>query len=201
MAINIQKTAFLINNRFKIPYHILKEHLICYFCKLLPDMKYLFKPILILLVLLINFGLYGQDVPIGAWKDYLSYRNGITVTMGQNSSGQNVIYCVAGSALFSYNTSDNSIDKLTKISGLSDVGPTVARFNSNDNVLVIGYPNGNIDILNNKTITNIPDLKNSNLQGSKNINCIYFIGNNAYIGCGQGIMEIDLTQDVILNTF
>ncbi len=164
-------------------------------------MEYLFKPILIFLALLINFGLYGQDVPIGTWKDYLSFRNGITVTMGQNSSGQNIIYCVAGSALFSYNTSDNSIDKLTKISGLSDVGPSVARYNTNDHVLVIGYPDGNIDILNNKTITNIPDLVIDNLQGSKNINCIYYKGDSAYIGCGQGILQVDLTQNVIRNAY
>ncbi len=148
--------------------------------------------------LLVDISAKAQDVPLGAWKDYLSYRSGTTVTMGQN-----VVYCVAGSGVFSYSLSDNSIEKLNKVTGLSDVGPTVARYSNTANALVIGYSNGNIDILHNKTIVNIADLKNSSLQGSKAINCIYFPPgtNYALVGCGQGIMQIDLTQNVILNTY
>ncbi|MGP8217389.1 MAG: two-component regulator propeller domain-containing protein [Bacteroidia bacterium] len=142
----------------------------------------------------------GQNVPLGGWKDYLSYSNALTVT-----SGQNVIYCAASTGLFSYNTSDNAIEKLNKVTGLSDVNPTVARFNSADNVLVIGYSDGNMDFIRNKTITNLPVLNTSSVQGSKAINCICFYNSNgnyyAYIGCGQGIMQVDLTQDVILNTY
>jgi hypothetical protein len=163
-------------------------------------MKHLFKCLLIL-ALSVQFYAFGQEVPLGSWKDYLSYRNGLTVTIGVNSAKQTILYCVAGSGLFSYNTSDNSIEKLNKVTGLSDVSPTVARYNSFDNILVIGYPNGNLDVLQNKTIINIPYLKIANLQGSKTINCVCFQGNYAYVGCGQGIMQIDLTQDVILNTF
>ncbi|HSY77243.1 MAG TPA: two-component regulator propeller domain-containing protein, partial [Bacteroidia bacterium] len=148
--------------------------------------------------LLAGISVTAQDVPLGAWKDYLSYQSGVTVTMGQNA-----VYCVAGSGVFSYNLSDNSIEKLNKVTGLSDVGPTIARYGVTTNTLVIGYSNGNMDILHNKTIINIPDLKNSSLQGSKAINCVYFPPgtNYALVGCGQGIMQIDLTQNVILNTY
>jgi len=163
-------------------------------------MKHLFK-CLFILALSVQFYAFGQEVPLGSWKDYLSYRNGVTVTLGVNSAKQTILYCVAGSGLFSYNTSDNSIEKLNKVTGLSDVSPTVARYNSYDNILLIGYGDGNMDVLQNKTIINIPYLKITSLQGSKTINCICFQGNYAYVGCGQGIMQIDLTQDVILNTF
>jgi hypothetical protein len=163
-------------------------------------MKQLFKCIPVLLLLLTGIS-YAQEVPLGAWKDYLSYRNGITVSMGLNTQKQNVIYCVAGSGLFSYNTSDNSIEKLSKVTGLSDVSPAVARFNNYDNILFIGYTDGNMDILNNKTIINIPYLKISSVQGSKSVNCVCFSQNYAYVGCGQGILQVDLTQDVIQNTF
>jgi hypothetical protein len=149
-------------------------------------------------LLIIGITARGQDVPLGSWKDYLSYRNGITVTMGKN-----IVYCVAGSGIFSYNLNDNSVEKLNKVTGLSDVDPTVARCSPDGKTLIIGYTDGNMDLLQNNTIINIPDLKNSGVQGSKNINCIYFPANTNYalIGCGQGIMQLDLSQDVILNTY
>jgi hypothetical protein len=164
------------------------------------EMKSLY--LYLLSFLLASVSVKAQDVPLGAWKDYLSYQSGVTVTMGQN-----VVYCVAGSGVFSYNLSDNSIEKLNKVTGLSDVGPTVARYgygSAYGSVVVIGYSNGNMDILHNKTIVNIPDLKNSStVQGSKAINCVYFPPGTKYalVGCGQGIMQIDLTQNVILNTY
>jgi len=158
------------------------------------------KRIYILLLLIITIGLQAtaQEVPLGAWKDYLSYRNGINVTMGQGK-----VYCLAGDGIFSYNTADNSVEKLNKVTGLSDVGPTVARCNPAGNILIIGYADGNIDVLQNNTIINVPVLKISDAQGSKAINCIYFPPgtNYALIGCGQGIMQFDLTQDVVLNTY
>ncbi|HXP51553.1 MAG TPA: hypothetical protein VN922_16470, partial [Bacteroidia bacterium] len=149
-------------------------------------------------LLIIGIPAKGQDVPLGSWKDYLSYRNGITVTMGKN-----IVYCVAGSGVFSYNLNDNSIEKLNKVTGLSDVDPTVARCSPDGKTLIIGYTDGNIDLLQNNTIINVPVLKISDVQGSKNINCIYFPANTNYalIGCGQGIMQLDLSQDVVLETY
>ena len=111
---------------------------------------------------------YSQDVPIGSWKDYLSYQQGLTVCQGGNK-----IYCCASSGVFSYDLGDNSIDRLNKITGLSDINATVARYNNYDNILVIGYSDGNIDIVGNGQIINISDLKNSSVQGSKNINNIF----------------------------
>lgn len=134
-----------------------------------------------------------QDVAIGQWKDYLSYHQGLTVCQGGNK-----IYCCCSSGVFSYNLSDNSIERFNKVTGLSDIGCTVARYNPYDNILVVGYSDGNIDLVTANNIINIPDLKNSQVQGSKNINNIYFSNNLAYVSCGQGIMVIDLNQDIIL---
>ena len=163
-------------------------------------MKQTIKYFSTLLIIFSCINTWAQDVPIGNWKDYLSYNNGITVTMG-TVNNQSIVYCTASSAIFSYNISDNSIEKLSRVTGLSDVDPTVARFSQSNNTLVIGYPDGNIDILQGNNIVNIPDLKNASVQGSKSINCISFNGIYAYVGCGQGILQIDLTQDVILNSY
>jgi len=137
-----------------------------------------------------------QGSPIGAWQDYLSYSKGASVTVANN-----LIYCASGAGVFSYNTSDNSIERFSKVSGLSDVNPSVIRYNPTTNSVVIGYPDGNIDIIQNNTITNIPALKNGLLQGNISIYGMCFDSNIAYIGCGQGILQVDLNQYIILNTF
>ncbi len=137
-----------------------------------------------------------SDVPLGYWKDYLSYQQGLTVCQGGNN-----IYCCCSSGVFSYNTSDNSITRFNKVTGLSDIGCTVARYNSLTNTLVIGYSNGNIDLATPTQIINIPDLKNSLSPGSKTINNIYFNNDTAYLACGQGIMVVDLSQNIILDLY
>jgi len=163
-------------------------------------MKNIIKYLLVLIALLAWADSYSQDVPLTSWKDYLSYRNGVNLTKGIVNNHE-VVYCVAGSGLFSYNTGDNSLEKLSKVTGLSDISPTVARFSQKYNVLVIGYSDGNIDLMQNNNIVNIPALYSFSAQGSKTINCICFDSIYAYIGCGQGIMQFDLTQDVVSNTF
>jgi len=138
----------------------------------------------------------GQNAPIGQWKDYLAYQQCSKICQGQN-----LMYCTSQSGIFSYNLGDNSIEKYNRVTGLSDIGTNVARFASYNNTLFIGYTDGNIDLMQNGQVVNIPDLKNSSIQGSKSINDIYFINNIAYVSCGQGIMQMDIAQDIILNTF
>lgn len=112
-----------------------------------------------------------------------------------------MVYCTSQSGVFSYNMQDNSITRYNKVTGLSDVGTTVARYAPYNNTVFIGYSDGNMDVIQNGQITNIPDLKNSSVQGSKTINDAYFINNYAYVSCGQGIMQVDLSQNIILNTY
>lgn len=136
---------------------------------------------------------YSQNEPIGHWTDYFSYQEGLTVCQG----GSN-IYCCCSSGVFSYNLSDNSLQRYNKVTGLSDIGCTVARYNTSTNTLVIGYSDGNIDLMTNNQVINIADLKNSSALGSKAINNIYLYNNLAYISCGQGLMIVDLNQAIIL---
>jgi hypothetical protein len=139
---------------------------------------------------------YCQDAPIGQWKDYLSYQQALTVCYGQNQ-----IFCAGASGLFSYNLGDNSIERYNKTTGLSDIGITVARFNSSVNALLIGYSDGNMDIIQNRQIVNIPDLKNAVIEGNKTINNISFYSNLAYVSFGEGIMVVDMNQDIILANY
>ena len=114
----------------------------------------------------------------------------------------NIVYAATPYEIFYYNTGDNTINKLTKVNGLSDFGIEVMRYNPHTDMLVIGYTNTNIDIIDGSgKITNISDIKNKNIIGSKSINNIYFIEDKAYLSCSFGIVLLDLNKMEIKETY
>src|ERR1035437_2486480 len=128
------------------------------------------KNILFCIVLLATSGAIAQDVAIGSWKDHLSYKNAISV-----SEGNGKVYCATQGGVFIYNKADNSMERLSKVNGLSDVEASNLSFNSYNNKVLIAYKNSNLDILENTTITNIAEIKQKNIIGNKSINNIYFV--------------------------
>ena len=79
------------------------------------------KFLLVLLPLYIN----AQNVGIGQWKDYLSYNSAHYICEAKEK-----IYCVANGGLYYVNTSDGTINRLSKITGLSDVGVKQVAYSS-----------------------------------------------------------------------
>ncbi len=147
-------------------------------------------------VLLLTHTLIAQSVAIGQWKDHLSYKSAISVAEGNGK-----VYCATTSGIFIYNKSDNSMQRLSKVSGLSDVEPGVLNFNKYNNKLLITYKNANIDLIDNKTIINIGDLKRKAIIGNKSINNVYFINQYAYLSCGFGIVVIDMDKLEVKDTY
>ncbi|MCW3086432.1 MAG: hypothetical protein JWP12_3798 [Bacteroidetes bacterium] len=139
---------------------------------------------------------FAQNVPIGGWEEHLCYKSGLSV-----SEGNGKVYCATTSGIFILNKADNSMERLSKISGLSDVEATVVNFNANNNKLLIAYKNSNIDILSNNSITNISDIKRKPIIGNKSINNIYFVNNYAYLACGFGIVVIDMDRLEVKDTY
>jgi hypothetical protein len=138
-----------------------------------------------------------QEIPIGDWRDHLPYSDAISV-----SYGDNIIYCAANSALFMYDKSDQTIERLTLINGLSDIGLSKIAFNPYNKRVIIAYKNGNLDILDeNKNITNLSFIKNSNVIGNKTINNIFIQGKLAYLATGFGIVVIDTDKLEIIDTY
>ena len=152
----------------------------------------LMKKILIFILLSGVMSVSAQSV--GAWKDHLPYKNAIALC-GYN--GQ-LLVATEGSLFFA-NKSDNKLERLSKVQGLSDVG--VSSLNSNESYAVIGYSNGNIDLLEGYLIHNVPHLKNENMIGEKRINSVYFHKEFAYLSCAFGVVELDLKEKEINNTY
>ena len=131
-----------------------------------------------LLILLISINLYAfSQVKVGQWVDHLSYNYTNSV-----SKVGNTVYVSNGQGLAKYNTTDNSIEKMTKIDGLSDVGVQLVRKCDANDALIVIYSNTNIDVIKpDGSIINISDIKRKSITGNKTINEVYFKGTFAYI--------------------
>lgn len=150
--------------------------------------------------LVLLYFLIGSDgiaqLAIGQWRDHLSYKKGISVTQGSD-----VIYCATESGMFSLKPSDNSIERLSKITGLSDVEVNTIRYNDYNNTLLIAYKNANIDLVTGSTILNISDIKRSIITAKKTIHNIHFRNGLAYLACGFGVVVLDMDKKEIKETY
>ena len=155
------------------------------------------KNIFLFCLIFFNVALSFAQIPIYQWTTHVPGMKVINVEKVHEN-----IYAATPYELFYYNTNDNSINKLTKVNGLSDFGINVMRYNPHTDMIFIGYSNANIDIIDkDKNIINISDIKNKNILGNKNINDVYFIDDKAYLCCGFGIVLVDLKKMEIKETY
>ncbi|MHC1706682.1 MAG: T9SS type A sorting domain-containing protein [Bacteroidales bacterium] len=137
-----------------------------------------------------------QGIAIGQWRDHLPYSKGISVAEAGNK-----IYCATPSSVFHFDKSDNSIERLTKVNGLSDNGISFIAYSAPYKTLVITYENTNIDLLQNGSIINISDIKRKPILGNKSINKVVIYDRYAYLCCGFGIVVLDLMKNEIKDTY
>ncbi len=135
-----------------------------------------------------------SQTAIGDWRIFSPY-NGAEELIKTD----NFIYCITQSGLYRYNINDNSVEGISRITGLSDVNITCGEYY--DGNLILAYENGNIDILSNNNIYNIPYIKRKDLYGSKRINNVLIYNDFAYLSCGFGIVKVDIHRHEIKDTY
>ena len=154
------------------------------------------KSVLIFLSIFIFGNIFSQGVAVGKWKNYFPFRNVIDVVKSGNT-----VYGATKNGIIVADYVDNSVEKLTLINSLSDNGISAITFNTQENTLVVGYSNGNIDlIIGNETI-NLAQIKTSSIIGDKGVYDIFCKDNLAYISCGFGIVVLDLTKKEVKDTY
>ena len=84
-----------------------------------------------------------------------------------------------------------SVERLSRVTGLSETGISAIKYDVANSKLFIAYTNSNIDIIYRNDIYNIPDIKRDNIIGDKTIYNIYPLQKNYYLSTGLGIIVID----------
>jgi len=154
------------------------------------------KTIFYLLFIYLSFPLKGQNTPIYNWQEHLSYCNAKHILEVENN-----IYCATENGIFYYNKEDYTINRLNKITGLSDVGVSAMNYDSENNIIIISYQNTNIDLIKGDEIVNITDIKDKLIIGEKKINNIDIEEGIAYLSTSFGLLLMDLKKEEIIDTY
>ena len=145
---------------------------------------------------LVPFICFSQDIPMETWRNHFSYNK-----IEQIQSSSNSIIASATNGLFYINKSDNSINYLSKLDGLSDVGVSAMFFNTNDNSLTLGYPNGLIDIYRDGEVLTVTEVFESLLVGDKFIQDIEARNGKVFAANGFGIVVINATNGEVIENY
>ena len=89
----------------------------------------------------------------------------------------------------------------TKVDGLSDIDIVKIHGDRRNNVLIICYSNGNIDMIREDKLINLRDVKDKSLSGSKRLKSCRVFGDKAYLVYPFGIVIVDMNEFVITDTW
>ena len=133
-----------------------------------------------------------ENIPLESWRMHVSFNS-----LNYLAQGDNKIFAAANNGVFYLDKEDNSINTITKMERLSDVGISAIDYSKEYNALLIGYENGNIDIWKEGKITNINTVLNAVLPQSKRINQFNIFGQYCYISTNFGVLILNLENSVI----
>ncbi|MEN9347158.1 MAG: hypothetical protein RLZZ77_669 [Bacteroidota bacterium] len=133
----------------------------------------------------------------GTWRDHLPYTKAIDLCIDKDE----LVWVATSSALFTFNQYDNDVQRVSKVNRLSDVGITAIEYIESADVVLVGYENGNIDVLWSDGQYNIPDIKISSVVGDKSIYNIKEKNNFVYLSTGFGIVVLDLSRREVKSTY
>lgn len=155
------------------------------------------KGILIILSICFVFTTSAQEGSvIGKWKSYFPFKNVIDIDI----IGDNV-YGATENGLIVQNYAEGTVEQLTEVNALSDNGISAIGANLANNTLVVGYTNGNVDLVTESVTTNMFQIKSSLIIGDKQVYDVYCKGDLAYLSCGFGIVVFDISKKEVKDTY
>lgn len=133
------------------------------------------------------------EIPIGNWRVHLPYHMATHVV---EAGDEIFVGCL--NSLWSYNKNDGSRKTVyAKSDGFSSINQRGLGYSTQEKTLVIGYENGDIDLVKDGEIINIPEVKNAGSISNKNLNSIRVFGERAILCYDFGVVILNLNQEVI----
>jgi len=158
-------------------------------------MKNVFSRISILFIAaFLHTATHGQ-MP-GIWHGHFCYSNAHAL-----ANSKNLIYCASEHAIFSYDPQNGTTETINKVNQLTDVGVSAISFSEEYDFLLVGYSDGNIDIVSDSETVILSDLKSNKIIPNKSINNIYIYKDLAYLATDFGIVVIDLDKKEFKDTY
>ncbi|MEX2485181.1 MAG: hypothetical protein WED10_11495 [Brumimicrobium sp.] len=151
---------------------------------------------IIFLLLILPFNIVLSQVGMGEWRMHISPNKAIDVAHGDGA-----VYAILSRGLLEYDLTAGEQTLRTAANYLSDVSPTALAYDKGSKTIFIGYENGNLDLLKDETIFNLPAILQSTIGGLKRINNIKCKDGNAYLATGFGIVVINVNKREVRDTY
>lgn len=137
------------------------------------------------------------DIPVGTWRLHLSY-NHIT----HLAAGGNIVFAATESGILVLDRADNSVSSYNTLNALTTTGISALAYDEDRNQLLVGYEDGNLDIITDRATFNFNRLATSpSVIGSKKINHISVRKNTAYLSTDFGIVLFNLVTRELIETW
>lgn len=130
------------------------------------------------------------------WEDLFSYNyvKNFTQTEGK-------IIGLTDNALFIYDKLSGETNKFSSVNGLSGETTSAVYYHKDLDLIIIGYENGLLEIIDNDKITTKLDILSFNITGSKSINDITAYGTTLFLSLPFGIVTYNLEIDDFGDTY
>jgi len=149
---------------------------------------------------LINVTILSQlawsQIPMGTWRLFTPNNNPSDIAYMNEKT-----YVAFENGLFEYDVESGEKFLWTAANYLSDVGLTSLCYAPVNNTLLVGYANGNLDLITNNVIFNLPALVLANILGDKRINKMTYHEGFVYVSTGIGIMKINPVRREVADTY
>ncbi len=146
--------------------------------------------------LFVSLQTFGQNpIPIGQWRTHYPSAGTHSVEEVDNK-----VYCASTIALYYFDKIDESVHVFSKKDGLSGTDITkLGSYKSKD--LLIGYSDGNIDILSPDNISQFDAIQRSTIEGSKAIHHFWIQGDFAFVSTDYGMSVINLNKKEVTDSY
>ncbi len=138
---------------------------------------------------------FGQSA-MGGWTLHVPAREASSVVVSGN-----MVYASFDNGVLAYDQESKEKSILTVTNSLSDVSVTTLGYEPNSKTTVVGYINGNVDLLKGNTVTNLPAIKLAQIQGIKEIKTIKSYLGKIYITTGFGVVVVDPIKKEVRETY
>ncbi len=152
--------------------------------------------LLIWFLALANIDVVSQDIPFGTWRAHHSFKKARKLTVGNEK-----VFCAVENALFYYDLELNSSTKLGKPQGLGDVTVTSLLFESVENLLVVGYESGVIDLVYSDRITTLEALQEIDQFESRRVNDLIYYEDQVFAATDVGVVLVDIGNESIRDIY
>lgn len=147
-----------------------------------------------IVVFFVSFVMSAQEFQ-RQWIGHFSYANIKDIVRSENN-----LYVAAENAVFKYDIASQAIETYTTIDGLSGEFISVIHYSEQNNVIIVGYKNGLINLISKEDgeikVRQIVDIveKQTIAPDKKTINHFYEHDNKLYISTDFGITVFDLNR-------